>query len=313
MEGLEKILYFACLFLYAAAAIAAFSGFLAARRYRVSYVLSIALLGALIGVRWYHAGHPPIFGTYEETLSASFAVTLFSLFLDREGRFARFTASFAFFTLLYGSFFDSSLKPLVISEQSLWVEFHALFAWIAYGFYALVFAAAMGVLIKKVTPRPTPLGVSAPKGGGTLRLRRTEDGSGGIKKETVEAPSASLPSASLRTGRTGRAGLSDWLMHKGLLYGFIGQTVFFVIGAYYSARLHGRWWTWDTVEYLFVASWLIYAVAMHGRILSGWSDKRTAAWVAAGFAALLFLYWGLVYFPHSTYHIFDIEFKTHFP
>ena len=61
------------------------------------YVLAIALLGALIGVRWYHAGHPPIFGTYEETLSASFAVTLFSLILDRGGRFARFTASFAFF------------------------------------------------------------------------------------------------------------------------------------------------------------------------------------------------------------------------
>lgn len=270
---MEKILYFACLSLYAVAAIAAFSGFLAARRYRVFYVLAIALLGALIGLRWYHAGHPPIFGTYEETLSASFAVMLFALILDREGNFARFTAALSFVTLLYGSLFDSSLKPLVISEQSLWVDFHALFAWIAYGFHALVFAAAMGILMKK--------------------------------EETVDAPSSA--SGGLR------AGASGWLMRKGLIYGFIGQTVFFVIGSYYSARLHGRWWTWDTVEYLFVASWLIYAVAMHGRILSGWSDKRTAAWVAAGFAALMLLYWGLVYFPHSTYHIFDTEFKIHFP
>ena len=292
MQGLEKILYFACLSFYAVTAITAFSGFLTVRRYRVFYVLAIALLGALIGVRWYHAGHPPIFGTYEETLSASFAVTLFSLILDRGGRFARFTASFAFFTLLYGSFFDSSLKPLVISEQSLWVEFHALFAWIAYGFYALVFAAAIGALIKK--------------------------------EETVAAaaPSSSLPSSASSAPpkadgadglRTGREGLSDWLMRKGLVYGFIGQTVFFVIGSYYSGRLHGRWWMWDTVEYLFIVSWLIYAVAMHGRILSGWSAKRTAAWIVAGFAALLLLYWGLIYFPHSTYHIFDTEFKTHFP
>ena len=278
MEGLEKILYFVSLSFYAVTAITAFSGFFTVRRYRAFYALAIVLLGALIGVRWYHAAHPPIFGTYEESLSASFAVTLFSLFLDREGRFARFTAALSFITLGYGSFFDSSLKPLVISEQSLWVEFHALFAWIAYGFHAIVFAAAIGILIKK--------------------------------EETVDAPSVSLSSTSLRTGR---AGLSDWLMRKGLVYGFIGQTVFFVIGSYYSARLHGRWWMWDAVEYLFIISWLIYAVAMHGRILSGWSAKRTAAWIAAGFAALMLLYWGLIYFPHSTYHIFDIEFKTHFP
>lgn len=262
MQGLEKILYFVCLSFYAVSAVAAFSGFLTLRRYRVLYALIIATLGALIGVRWYHAGHPPIFGTYEETLSASFAVTVFSLILDREGRFGRFTATFAFFTLLYGSLFDSTLKPLVISEQSLWVEFHALFAWIAYGFYSLVFAAAISVLLKK--------------------------------EETLDV-------------------LSDWLMRKGLLYGFIGQTVFFVIGSYYSTRLHGRWWMWDAVEYLFVASWLIYAVAIHGRILSGWSNKRTALWIAAGFAAAIVLYWGLIYFPQSTYHVFDTEFKTHFP
>ncbi|MFZ3072615.1 MAG: cytochrome c biogenesis protein CcsA [Thermodesulfobacteriota bacterium] len=276
MEGLEKILYFASLSLYAASALAAFSGFLTVRRYRVFYVLAIALFGVLIGVRWYYAGHPPIFGTYEKTLSASFTVALFSLIFDREGRFARFTATFAFATLLYGSLFDSGRKPLVISEQSLWVDFHVLFAWIAYGFYTLVFAAAIGILIKKeVTPF-------------------SKGGLGGIKEETVDAA-------------------SDWLMRKGLLYGFIGQTVFFVIGSYYSARLHGRWWMWDTVEYLFVASWLMYAAALHGRILSGWSNKRTAAWVAAGFATAMVLYWGLIYFPHATYHIFDIEIKTHFP
>ena len=81
------------------------------------------------------------------------------------------------------------------------------------------------------------------------------------KEETVAAaaPSSSLPSSASSAPpkadgadglRTGREGLSDWLMRKRPCLRFIGQTVFFVIGSYYSGRLHGRWWMWDTVEYL---------------------------------------------------------------
>ena len=135
---------------------------------------------------------------------------LFSLFLDRGREVRAFYRGFVFFTLGYGSFFDSSLKPLVISEQSLWVEFHALFAWIAYGFHAIVFAAAIGILIKK--------------------------------EETVDAPSVSFSSTSPQDGARRRPFRLAHAQRPCLR--IYRPDRFFVIGSYYSARLHGRWWMW---------------------------------------------------------------------
>jgi ABC-type transport system involved in cytochrome c biogenesis permease subunit len=85
----------------------------------------------------------------------------------------------------------------------------------------------------------------------------------------------------------------------------------FVLGSYYSILLHGVWWLWDTVEYLFVVSWFLYAIPIHGRILYGWGDRRLAALTVLATAGTIILYWGLVYFPWTTYHVFDTELVVH--
>jgi ABC-type transport system involved in cytochrome c biogenesis permease subunit len=138
------------------------------------------------------------------------------------------------------------------------VDFHALFAWIAYGFYTFSFICALGIL---------------------------------LKRPWAEA---------------GEQGLYRWL-----LWGFSAQTIMFVLGSYYSVRLHGAWWVWDTVEYLFVVSWFLYAIPIHGRILYGWEDRRLAGLTVLAMAGTIILYWGLVYFPWTTYHIFDTELVVH--
>lgn len=214
--------------------------------------------GTAIAIRWSSTGHPPIFGTFEEALAASWAVILFALVLDRQGRFARIWAPIAAGTMLYGLAFDSTHMPLTISELSLWVDFHALFAWIAYGFYTFSFILALGILLKKPW-----------------------------------AENAANP-------------LSRWL-----LWGFLAQTIMFVLGSYYSTLLYGAWWVWDTVEYLFVASWFLYAIPVHGKILFGWDDRRLAALTVLATAGTVALYWGLIYLPWTTYHIFDVAFKMH--
>ncbi|MEE9613347.1 MAG: cytochrome c biogenesis protein CcsA [Thermodesulfobacteriota bacterium] len=269
MSGLEWAIYIAGLGLYAV-----LSAVLAGRvwgRWGASVstcralCLSILLLhGLFAALRWAATSHPPILGTFEETMAASWAIALFTLLIDRELRLAPFTIPFALLICLYGLSFDVGGKPLVISEQSLWVYFHALFAWIAWGFYVLGFASAAALLIG----------------------RRWE-------------------------GVVSGEGFFERVLLNCLLNGFIAHTVMFVLGSYYSSRLHGSWWVWDPVEYLFVVSWFVYAVAIHGRVFYGWKTMRVAVWFVWGFAASLLLYWGLVYFPWATYHVFDPEMKVH--
>jgi ABC-type transport system involved in cytochrome c biogenesis permease subunit len=257
MTGIEKILYSAAFFLFAVLSLFIFWGVGPPKvRSRVSFFL-VFLLGAHIAARWIYSGHPPVFGTFEKTLSASFTVMLFSLALDRKERYRRFTVPFAFATLLYGAIFDSTHKPLVISEQSLWIYFHVLTAWLSYGFYTLSFAASLWVVF----------GRDKDEGAGTLK---------------------------------------SWL-----LWGFFFQTLFFSIGSYYSSRLHGAWWMWDPVEYLFIASWFVSAITLHGQVFFNWEKRRLARWIGIGFATTFLLYWGLTYIPWATYHIFDVEIKTH--
>jgi ABC-type transport system involved in cytochrome c biogenesis permease subunit len=228
------------------------------RVYLSLVVLALIFEGAAIGIRWSNTGHPPIFGTFEETLAASWTVILFAIILDRKGMFAHISFPIAAITMLYGLSFDNTAKPVTISEQSLWVDFHALFAWIAYGFYTFSFICALGIL---------------------------------FKRPWAEA---------------GEQALYRWL-----LWGFLAQTIMFVLGSYYSVRLYGAWWVWDTVEYLFVVSWFLYAIPIHGRILYGWEDRRLAGLTVLAMAGTIILYWGLVYFPWTTYHIFDTELVVH--
>lgn len=105
-----------------------------------------AILG--FGVRWYLAGHPAIFGTFENTyalatflLSAAAAAGLRSTRLRNIWRWA---APWALAALLYGTRFRSDPVPLTISEQSLWVDVHVAFAWVA--FIALLGATSASVL-----------------------------------------------------------------------------------------------------------------------------------------------------------------------
>jgi ABC-type transport system involved in cytochrome c biogenesis permease subunit len=214
--------------------------------------------GTAIGVRWSSTGHPPVFGTFEEALSASWAVILFAIILDRKGRYAHIAMPIAALTMLYGLAFDTTGMPVTISEKSLWVDFHALFAWISWGFYTFSFICAVGVLSKR------------PWAEGSVQ------------------------------------NLYTWLV-----WGFFTQTIMFVLGSYYSILLYGSWWVWDSVEYLFVVSWFLYAIPIHGKILYGWDERRLAKYTVLATVANVVLYWGLIYFPWSTYHIFDVEFKIH--
>lgn len=250
----------------------------------VAAVVSAALL---IALRWYESGHSPIFGTYEEVLAASFTLALAALItVKRAPLIASFCMFLAAATYLYGLTFSSAQRPLIISEQSLWVEFHVLFSWVAYAFSTLSFGAALMVLFGRSHSELTRVS------GQVLGQLSREDGWSEESRLWAKNP-------------------VEWLLRDGLTLGVYFQGVFFFLGSYYSSRLHGNWWMWDPVEYLFVIAWLLYCVAVHGRLFLGWGKRKVACWTIAAFVVTMALYWGLYYISFSTYHVFDIGVKVH--
>lgn len=124
------------------------------RRFILYLLLPLAIASELASaaIRWYQAGHPPVFGTYEATLAASwFMVVATFLAVSRHRKIELlipFMLLLALFHIGYGLTFNTSHIPLTISEQSIWVDFHAFFSWLAYGAYSIAFILSLFYLLK---------------------------------------------------------------------------------------------------------------------------------------------------------------------
>lgn len=141
MTLVEALALAAAAGLYIASVFCALKGRLRSAFFGAAGALALHLLSAAI--RWQGVGHPPVFGTYEATLAASWFLALFVALsytsVHREFRLLVLTAvPIVLLLLLYGvTFFDTSRIPLTISERSLWVELHALFSWLAFAPFTL--------------------------------------------------------------------------------------------------------------------------------------------------------------------------------
>ncbi|MDH5720988.1 MAG: cytochrome c biogenesis protein CcsA [Spirochaetia bacterium] len=236
--------------------------------------LSMHLLSALI--RWAHIGHPPVFGTYEAALQGSWFLALYVAFSRYSAHkyfslMIKTALPMTIIILLYGMvFFDTGRKPLTLSEQSIWVDLHALFAWLAYAPFTLAFCLSGAYLWRqrknnKITENEEPL----------------------VAHEII-----------------------DELSFKYINLGFISHTVMFMLGSYYSSILFGSWWQWDPAESTSLITWLSVALYIHLRLFYNWREKKAAKLYMVIFFTIIFSYWGLVHLPEGiTYHVFDLEIK----
>lgn len=266
------------LFLGAAAALYAAS-FILARTDRPRGGIFCLVAGLVLhlgsaAIRWKGAGHPPIFGTYEATLAASFFLLLFvALSFGSVHRHFRLLVStavpVALLLLAYGTaFFGTQRIPLTISERSLWVDFHALFSWLAFAPFALAFCLSGCYLWSSRNPE----GVGASQYG-----RRRLD--------TI-----------------------DELAFRYVSFGFVNHSVMFALGSYYSSILFGTWWRWDPAFSISLMAWLLVGLYMHLRLFYNWNRKRAARLYLLVFAVIGLSYWGLVYLPAGrTFHVFDLN------
>jgi len=98
-------------------------------------------------LRWTAAGHIPLFGTYESSLSLGLACLAVAAGWDARKPDLQATPAATLVSVLVlaqGFGYDSTAYALTISERSVVVDLHALLAWIAFGW----FAAGLGLALK---------------------------------------------------------------------------------------------------------------------------------------------------------------------
>jgi cytochrome c-type biogenesis protein CcsB len=85
------------------------------------------------------------------------------------------------------------------------------------------------------------------------------------------------------------------LVYKCIMFSFPLLTVAIVTGAVWAKTAWARYWSWDPKEVWSLVTWLIYAIYLHLRVRPGWRGKRAIFLNMAGFAAMLFTWFGVNY------------------
>jgi len=102
-------------------------------------------------------------------------------------------------------------------------------------------------------------------------------------------------------GEGGRRGLPsrellDEISYKAVMVGFPFLTLTIVLGAVWAEVAWGTYWSWDPKETASLVTWLIYGSYLHARVVRGWRGERSAYLLLLGFAAVLFTYFGNLFF-----------------
>lgn len=115
------------------------------RRFVDAAAIALLLLTtAAWAARWVEVGHLPLFGTYESALSLAVAVLATAAVLRRAGPVLPGACMVTAAILAHGLRYDPTGYALTISERSIFVDIHAVFAWVAFGMLAL--NAVLGAL-----------------------------------------------------------------------------------------------------------------------------------------------------------------------
>ncbi len=93
-----------------------------------------------------------------------------------------------------------------------------------------------------------------------------------------------------------RAKVLDEVAYRAVIIGFPIFATLIILGSWWAAIAWGRYWGWDPKETSALVTWLIYAVYLHARSQRGWAGRPSALILVVGFGAVLFTYFGNLFF-----------------
>ncbi len=88
----------------------------------------------------------------------------------------------------------------------------------------------------------------------------------------------------------------DDVAYRAVIIGFPIFATMIILGSYWASIAWGRYWGWDPKETSALVTWLIYAVYLHARNQRGWSGRPAALILVIGFGAIVFTFFGNLYF-----------------
>jgi cytochrome c-type biogenesis protein CcsB len=88
----------------------------------------------------------------------------------------------------------------------------------------------------------------------------------------------------------------DEVGYRAVIIGFPIFATLIILGSYWASIAWGSYWSWDPKETSALVTWLIYAVYLHARNQRGWAGRPSALILVVGFGAVLFTYFGNLYF-----------------
>jgi len=80
---------------------------------------------------------------------------------------------------------------------------------------------------------------------------------------------------------------------RSLVIGFPFYTLGLAVGSYWMNSLWGKYWDTDAKAASALATWFIFAAYFHARSLRNWRSGRAQLLILAGFATLMFSYFGV--------------------
>jgi len=228
-------------------------------------VLGLAGNTAGIILRWIESyqlgiGHAPLSNLYESLVFFAWTILIIYLFVEQKYKnrtIGAFVTPLAFFAMAYASLHNNSIQPLIPALKSNWLIAHVITCFIGYAAFAIAFGTSWMYLIKK---RDTK--------GKSLLLKR-------FPEENI----------------------IDELTYQMIMLGFLFLSIGIITGAVWANSAWGRYWGWDPKETWSLITWFIYATVLHAKMMRGWHGKKIAYLSMAGFAAVLFTYFGVNWLP----------------
>jgi len=153
--------------------------------------------------------------------------------------------------------FGTQIPTLLPALQSYWMAIHVPVMFISYALFANAFAVGLAYLLQE-------------------RL---------IKSKKPAAAIFRLPPLDEL----------DDLIYRIIAFAFPILTAGVALGAAWAYDAWGRYWGWDPKETWAFITWLVYAIYLHMRLVSGWRGRKTAYLSLAGFGVVIFTYVGVNY------------------
>ena len=144
-------------------------------------------------------------------------------------------------------------EPLTPNFKSWWLWVHVVFAWFAYGSFAVSSGLGVVYILKN-------------------RAKDVETRLWGLFPEVD---------------------LLDDIILRFVSFGFIAQTMMLISGSIWANSLWGSYWSWDPLETWSLVTWLTYGVIIHFRLTLGWKGNRIAWLVIAALLTEIITFYGI--------------------